>query len=78
MNIRQMKKFINKYGVITQEYVRSKGTDPDADYFGKESYFVACDSDYFDMNVCSGYLTKYRAYKAIVNIIKSELHNKEK
>lgn len=29
MNIRQMKKFINKYGIITREYVRSKGTDPD-------------------------------------------------
>ena len=78
MNIRHMKKFINKYGVITQEYVRPKGTDPNTVYYGKESYFVAWNSDYFDMNVCSGHQTKYRAYKAIVNIIKSELHNKEK
>ena len=77
MNVRKMKKFINKYGVITQEYVRPKGTDPDADYYGKESYFVAWDSDYFDLNVSSGYLTKYRAYQAIVNAIKLELHNME-
>ena len=31
-----MKKFINKYGIITREYVRSKGTDPDADYYGND------------------------------------------
>ncbi len=76
MNVRKMKKFINKYGVITQEYVRPKGTDPDSDYYGKESYFVGWDSDYFDLNVSSGHQTKRKAYKTIFNIVKLELHNK--
>lgn len=66
--IKQMRKFINKYGVIKTEYKRPKD-----EYYRKGSYYAVFDSEKLDM-VCSiGHIDKYHVYKSIVKDIKEEL-----
>ena len=66
--IKQMRKFINKYGVIKTEYVR-----PNDEYYSKESYHAVFDSEKLDMICCVGHIDKYHVYKNIVREIKDEL-----
>lgn len=66
--LKQMKRFINKYGTIMQEYKNP----PKKDYqpYRKGSYFIAFSSDKLGMSACATDADKYEAYKAIVNQIK--------
>lgn len=68
--LKQMRKFINKYGVIDKEYKRS----PDKNYlpYRKGSYFAIFISDELDLSACVGHINKYQVYKEIVKEIKSK------
>lgn len=68
--IKQMKKLINKYGVITQEYKRPKDN-----YYRKGSYYANFDSGLMDFNSSVGHIDKYHVYKNIVNDIKEYIRN---
>lgn len=67
--IKQMRKFINKYGEIKKEYKRPKDG-----YYHKGSYYADFDSEKLDMNCSVGHVDKYHVYKDIVKIIKKELN----
>ena len=70
--IKQMRRFINKYGVIDKEYKRP----PDKNYppYRKGSYF-ACflSNDELDFVSGVGHIDKYHVYKSIVSDIKEHL-----
>lgn len=74
MNIRKMKKYIKKYGVIRSEYKRPKDTDEGSIYFGKESYYVFFDSESLNIYISCGHLTRAKAYKAIIYDIRECLY----
>lgn len=63
--IKQMRRLINKYGVITVEYKRPKD-----EFYRKGSYFANFNSDILDCNSCIGHIDKYNVYKSIVRDIK--------
>lgn len=65
--IKQMRKFINKYGVIIEEYKRP----PDKNYYPyrKGSYFVEFRSDKLSLSSSTGGIDKYHVYKSIVILI---------
>lgn len=67
--IKQMRKFISKYGVIKTEYVRPKD-----EYYRKGSYYAVFDSEKLDICCCVGHIDKYYVYKSIVRNIKDELN----
>lgn len=64
----QMRKFINRYGVIKDEYKRPKD-----EYYRKGSYFAVFDSEELDMVCCVGDVDKYHVYKSIAKDIKDIL-----
>lgn len=67
--LKQMKRFINKYGSINEEYKRP----PDKNYppYRKGSYFAFFISD--EIGCAVGDVDKYHVYKAIVKEIKEDL-----
>ena len=69
--LKQMRRFINKYGVIDKEYERL----PDRDFipYRKGSYFAAFYSDKLDFSACVGNVDKYHVYKDVVNLIKERI-----
>ena len=69
--LKQMRRFINKYGVIDEEYERL----PDRDFIPYRigSYFAAFYSDKLDFNASVGNVDKYQVYKDIVNLIKERI-----
>ena len=69
--LKQMRRFINKHGVIEIEYNRP----PDKTYppYRKGSYFACFVSDELDIGCCVGDTDKYRVYKQIVETIKEYL-----
>jgi len=77
--LKQMRRFINKHGVIDKEYKRP----PDKNFppYRKGSYFASFNSE--DIAMCCGHVDKYHVYKEIVNEIKdfqrrnSEENNEE-
>ena len=73
--LKQMRRFINKYGVIDKEYDRP----PDKTFspYHKGSYFTAYYSDELDISVCAGDVDKYHVYKEIVKTIKEKIIEKE-
>ena len=68
--LKQMRRFINKHGVIDKEYKRP----PDKNYppYRKGSYFAIFISDELDLSACVGHINKYQVYKEIVKEIKSK------
>lgn len=66
--LKQMRRFINKYGVIDKEYKRP----PDKSYqpYRKGSYFACFSSDELSLSVSAGDIDKYHVYKGIVKEIK--------
>ena len=73
--LKQMRRFINKYGVIDKEYDRP----PDKTFppYRKGSYFAAFYSDELDISVCAGDVDKYHVYKEIVRTIKEKIMERE-
>ena len=73
--LKQMRRFINKYGVIDKEYDRP----PDKTFspYRKGSYFAAFYSDKLDISVCAGDVDKYHVYKEIVRTIKEKIMERE-
>ena len=73
--LKQMRRFINKYGVIDKEYDRP----PDKTFspYRKGSHFTAYYSDELDISVCAGDVDKYHVYKEIVRTIKEKIMEKE-
>ena len=73
--LKQMRRFINKYGIIDKEYKRP----PDKNFppYRKGSYFASFVSDELSLASCVGHIDKYQVYKSIVRNIK-ELIKKEK
>lgn len=69
---KQMRKFINNYGVIKTEYKRPKD-----EYYLKGSYFAVFESEKLDMICYIGHIDKYHVYKSIVRNIKEELNCRE-
>lgn len=67
--IKYMKKFINTYGTITQEYKRPKD-----EYYRKGSYFAVFDSLKCGMCCAVGNIDQYHVYKDIIENIKMELY----
>ncbi len=69
--LKQMRRFINKYGVIDEEGKRP----PDTSYppYRKGSYFAAFFSDTLGFSACVGDVDKYQAYKEIVREIKDHI-----
>lgn len=69
--LKQMRRFINKYGVIDNEYKRP----PDKCYppYRKGSYYATFLSDELDLSVCVGHIDKYQVYKEIVRQIKDHI-----
>lgn len=65
--IKQMRKFINKYGTIEKEYTRPKD-----DCYRKGSYFALFNSEKLDMICNIGGIDKYHVYKSIVKSINDE------
>ena len=65
--LKQMRRFINKYGVIDKEYKRP----PDKNYppYRKGSYFAIFISDELDLSTCVGHIDKYQVYKEFVKEI---------
>lgn len=63
-----MRRFINSYGVITDEYKRP----PDKLYppYRKGSYFASFDSEELGLCCTIGDIDKYKVYKELVKIIK--------
>lgn len=74
MNIRKMKKYIKKYGIIRSEYKRPKDMDEGSIYFGKESYYVFFYSESLNIYVSCGHSSRSKAYKAIIYDIRKELY----
>ena len=66
--LKQMRKFINKHGVIDVEYKR----EPDKNFrpYRKGSYFASFLSDELELVCCIGDVDKYQVYKTITNEIK--------
>ena len=73
--LKQMRRFINKYGVIDKEYDRP----PDKTFlpYRKGSYFATFFSNELDISVCAGDVDKYHVYKEIVRTIKEKIIEKE-
>ena len=73
--LKQMRRFINKYGVIDKEYDRP----PDKTFlpYRKGSYFATFFSNELDISVCAGDVDKYHVYKEIVRTIKEKIMEKE-
>ena len=69
--LKQMRRFINKYGVIDKEYKRP----PDKYYapYRKGSYFAVFLSDKLDLSASVGDVDKYEVYKSIVREIKDRI-----
>ena len=69
--LKQMRRFINKYGVIDAEYKRP----PDKSYppYRKGSYFAVFLSDTLGVSACVGDVDKYHVYKEIVRVIKGHI-----
>ena len=69
--LKQMRKFINKYGVIDDEYKRP----PDKYYplYRKGSYCAVFLSDKLDLSASIGDVDKYQVYKEIVRTIKERI-----
>lgn len=69
--LKQMRRLINKYGVINEEYTRP----PDKNYppYRKGSYYANFLSDKFDLSASIGDIDKYAVYKAIVAEIKRHI-----
>ena len=69
--LKQMRRFINKYGVIDNEYKRP----PDKYYppYRKGSYYATFLSNDLSLSVCVGHIDKYQVYKEIVRQIKDHL-----
>lgn len=63
--IKQLKKFINKYGIIKTEYKRPKSEE-----YTKESYYAEFDSKKLGIFCSIGDVDKYHVYKTIVKDIK--------
>ena len=66
--MKQMRKFINKHGVIKTEGKRSKD-----EYYRKGSYEAVFDSEKLGIICNIGHVDKYHVYKSIVGNIKEEL-----
>ena len=66
--IKQMRRFINKYGIIDKEHKRP----PNKNYppYRKGSYEVVFFSDELDFSACVGHIDKYHVYKSIIEEIK--------
>ena len=66
--LKQMQRFINKYGVIDSEYKRP----PDKSYppYRKGSYYAVFLSDKLGLSASIGDIDKYQVYKEIVRTIK--------
>ena len=73
--LKQMRKFINKYGVIGDEYKRP----PDKNYppYRKGSYCAVFLSDKLSLSASVGDVDKYEVYKAIVAEIKQHIKEEE-
>ena len=73
--LKQMRRFINKYGVIDKEYDRP----PDKTFppYRKGSYYAHFIpyKDEIDI-LCIGNVNKYQVYKRIVKIIKEHIQYK--
>ena len=69
--IKQMRRFINKYGVIDKEFKRP----PNKNYtpYRKRSYFATFYSDKLDFSTCVGHIDKYNVYKSIIEEIKDHI-----
>lgn len=67
--VKQMRKLINKHGVIKTEHKRPKD-----EYYRKGSYYAVFDSEKLDMTSVIGHVDKYHVYKNIVKNIKEELN----
>ena len=63
-----MRRYINKYGVIKEEYKRPKDG-----FYTKGSYYASFDSDKLDMFCCIGHINQYCVYKSIIELIKEQL-----
>lgn len=68
MKIKYMRKFINEYGVIKNEYKR-----PKCKHYRKGSYFAVFNSEKLNMACSVGHIDKYHVYKEIVKDIKDRL-----
>lgn len=73
MNVRQMKKYIKKYGIIISEGKEPKCDDPYSIYYGKERYFIIYNSEYFDMITICGGITRRKVYASIIRDIKGKI-----
>ena len=73
--LKQMRKLINKYGVIDKEYDRP----PDKTFppYHKGSYFATFYSDELGVSFSVGDVDKYHVYKEIVRTIKEKIMEKE-
>ena len=62
--IKQMHRFINKYGFIDKEFKRP----PNKNYppYRKGSYEAIFLSDQFGISACIGHIDRYHVYKSIV------------
>ena len=71
--LKQMRKFINKYGIIDKEYKRppNKSYQP----YRKGSYFACFLSDELGLASCVGDTNKYYVYKEIVREINELMKN---
>ena len=70
--LKQMRRFINKHGVIEIEYNRP----PDKTYppYRKGSYYVRFIPDKDELDIlCIGGVNKYQVYKQIVKRIKEHI-----
>lgn len=69
--IKQMRRFINKYGVISAECKRP----PDKNFppYRKGSYQAHFDSEQFGLSYSVGHINKYEVYKCIVAEIKDRI-----
>lgn len=69
--LKQMRRFINKYGVVNDEYKRP----PDKNYspYRKGSYYANFLSNKLDLSTSVGDVDKYAVYKEIVAEIKRNI-----
>ena len=69
--LKQMRRFINQYGVIDKEHKRP----PNKNYpsYRKGSYFVSFYSEELGLSVASGHINKYEAYKGVVEEIRRHI-----
>lgn len=66
--IKQMRRYIEKYGVIITEYKRGRDS-----YYKKGSYYAFFDSEELDFCISAGHIDKYHVYKTIIKSIKEEI-----